>query len=88
MTIFTSYLIKYWQPLFMLAVGLSAVLFIGYAQWFGNVRKKTVQWIARYIFRDKLGSEQSADSLFMVVTSFLVAIGAVWVIVAILFLAN
>lgn len=88
MNAFISYLVTYWQPLFMLLVGIIAVLLIGYMQWFGNVRKRAVQWIAEYIFRNKLGSEQSADSLFMVVTSFIVAIGGVWIVVAILFLTN
>ena len=85
---FTTYLATSWQPLLMLLIGLCAVLLVGYIQWFGSTRKTIVQWIGKYIFRDKYGSQQSADSLFMVITSFLVAVGGVWIVVAILFLTN
>jgi hypothetical protein len=57
-----------------------------YLNWYGDTKVRSVRWIAKNIFRNKFGSEANAESLFKVLTSYLGAIGAVGIIVAILYL--
>ena len=80
----SSYIATNWQPLSGLIIGLAMIaLFIClYTRW----RKGSVQWIAKYIFRNQMMSEKSAESLLNVLIGFLFAIGGIWVILALVFL--
>lgn len=80
----TSYLTVFWQPLSGFVIGAIVLAFVGYINWYGAVKKDTVRWIAKHIFHDEFKSEASADGLFMVVTSILLAIG--WIMVGVAFL--
>jgi hypothetical protein len=79
-----SYLTVFWQPLSGLVIGAIVLVFVGYVNWYGTVKKDTIRWIAKHIFRNEFRSEMSADGLFMVVTSFLLAIG--WIMIGVAFL--
>jgi hypothetical protein len=83
-----SYITFYTQPLIGLLIGLVILAFVGYVNWCGTVKADTVRWVARYIFCNQFRSEQSADGLFMVVTSFVLAIGGMWVVLALLYLVH
>lgn len=80
----TSYLIKNWQPIFGLILGLLfIVLFcLLYTRW----RKASVQWIAKHIFRNQLMSEKSANSLYNVLISFIPVVGVIWAVLALVYL--
>jgi hypothetical protein len=84
MNTFTSYIIKYWQPLSGLIVGiLLIVLFcLLYTRW----RKAPVRWIAKHIFGNQFMSEKSADGLYNVLISLIPVVGGLWIILALLYL--
>ncbi len=84
MNTFTSYIIKYWQPLSGLVIGLLLIILfcLLYTRW----RKTPVEWIAKHIFRNQLMSEKSATGLFNVIISFIFMIGGLWVILALVYL--
>ncbi len=81
---FMTYITEYWAPLSGMLIGLLIVAFfiLLKTRW----KKKSVQWVARVIFRNQIMSEKSAESLFNVVTSFLLTLGGLWIILALLFL--
>jgi hypothetical protein len=81
-----TYLQTYFQPLAGLLIAFAIVALVGYINWYGDTKARAVQWIAKNIFRNKFGSEASAESLFKVLTSYLGAVGAIGIIVAILYL--
>lgn len=84
MNTFTSYMIKYWQPLSGLIIGLLLIILfcLLYTRW----RKKSVEWVAKHIFRNQLMSEKSATGLYNVVISFIPLVGAIWIVSALLYL--
>jgi hypothetical protein len=81
-----AYLLKEWPSILVLVGG---VLLVGIFLCLHLVLKpRIVQWIAKYIFRNNLFSEKSAEGLFNVAVSFIGAIGGIWIIFAIYFLTN
>jgi hypothetical protein len=80
--------IDYWQPLSGLGIGLLILAFVGYMNWFGTTKRRTIEWIARRAFHNEFNSQQSADGMFMVATSILLAIGWIMVGVSLLYLSN
>ena len=84
MNTLTSYIIKYWQPLSGLVIGLLLLILfcLLYTRW----RKAPVQWIAKHIFRNQIMSEKSASSLYNVLISFIPVIGVIWAVLALVYL--
>jgi hypothetical protein len=81
-----AYLLKEWPPILVLGAG---VLLVGVFLYLHLVLKpKIVKWIAKYIFRNQVFSERSAEGLFNVAVSFIAAIGGIWIIFAIYYLTN
>ena len=78
------YILKYWQPISGLMIGL--VLIVLFCFLYTRWRKIPVQWIAKHVFRNQIMSERSADSLFNVVISFIPVIGGIWIVLALLYL--
>jgi uncharacterized membrane protein len=76
------------QPLFGLLIGTFLLAFVAYINWYGTLKKDVIKWIASYIFRNAFRSEVSADSLFMVTSSFTLCIGGIWIILAFLYLSS
>jgi hypothetical protein len=81
-------LIDYWQPLSGLGIGLLILAFVGYMNWFGTTKQRTIEWIARRAFHNEFNSKQSADGMFMVATSLLLAMGWIMAGVSLLYLSN
>lgn len=79
-------IIKFWQPLSGLVLGVAMLAFAGYTNWYGMTKADIVRWIAKHIFHDKFRSEASADNLFMTATSFLLMFGGIMIVVALLYL--
>lgn len=81
---FMLYVIKYWQPLSGLIIGLLLVTLFCflYTRW----RKKPVEWISKHIFRNQFMSEKSANGLYNVLISFIPMIGGLWIVLALLYL--
>jgi len=82
----STYLLTYWQPLVILAVGILALILAGYLNWYKNIKSNTVRWIAKNVFRNSFRSEMSATNMFMVGSSILLAFGLLWIGIAILYL--
>jgi hypothetical protein len=81
-----TYVLTYWPPIVILLAGSGLVAFFLYLHL---VRKAdSVRWIAKYIFRNQLMSEKSAEALFDIATSFVVTVGGLWIILAIYYLTN
>jgi hypothetical protein len=80
-----SYLITYWQPISGLFIG--AFMVIAYLYLYTSKAKRIIPWMAKYIFRNQIFAERSAESLFNVVTSFLFMGGGLLIILAIYFLS-
>ena len=83
-----TYLTIYWQPLLLLLMGTFIVIFFVCIQRFGDIKQKAVHWLATIVLRNKFMSEKSINDLFTVVAGFLVSIGGIWIILAILYLTN
>jgi hypothetical protein len=83
-----NYITFYIQPLIGLFIGLMILAFVSYTNWHGTVKVDTVRWIGKYIFRNQFRSEKSADGLFMTITSFLLAIGGILIVIALLFFGH
>jgi hypothetical protein len=81
-----NYITFYIQPIIVLLIGIVILVFVGYINWYGTIKANAVRWIGKYIFRNQFRSEQSADGLFMVGTSLMLAIGGILVVLAVLFL--
>jgi hypothetical protein len=56
--------------------------------WYGDIKEKSVQWIANKIFGGKYKSDISADNLFMHITTVILIIGILWVGLAFGYLFN
>jgi len=81
-----AYVQYYFQPLSGLLIGSVIVLFVCYINWYGDIKANTVRWIAKKIFGDGFRSAESADHLFMTITSLLLAGGGILIILALLYL--
>jgi hypothetical protein len=81
-----SYIITFWPPLLILFAGAGLVAFFLYLHL---LRKAdSIRWMAKYIFRNQIMSEKSAEGLFNTATSFVVTVGGLWIILAIYYLTN
>jgi predicted PurR-regulated permease PerM len=81
-----SYLRAHWPPLVGLLIGSLIVAFFLYLHL--RQKRNIVRWIARYVFRNQIMSDRSAESLFNVVTSFIAGVGGLWIILALYYLTN
>ncbi len=86
MNAFIQYVATYWQPLLILLMGVGLLTFVGYINWYKQTKQSVVGWVARQVFRNGFRSDVSADNLFMTITSFLLALGGIWIVVAVLYL--
>ena len=75
-----------WQPLSGLLIGVALIAL--YLYLYLTRHKTFIPLIARHVFRNQLMSEQSAESLFNVVTSYMFVIGGVLIILALFYLTN
>lgn len=84
MTDSVNYLITYWQPISGLFLG---ALLVGIFLYI-HTRKKAsfIRWIAKNVFRSQFMAEKSAEGLFNVATSFVLTVGGLLIILAILYL--
>jgi len=82
------YIQVYSQPLLVLLIGLVILTLIGYANWYGGIKERSVQWIARKIFRSGHKSDISANHLFMTVTVILLWIGIIWTGIGLMYLVQ
>lgn len=78
-----DYLITYWQPLSGLLIGILVLglFFILHLRW----KKPIIEWVVMKVFRD-ISYMQSTESFFNVVVSFLFTMGALMIILALMFL--
>ena len=63
----------------MLLVGVAVISFVGFMNWYGGIKEKSVKWIANKSFGGKYKSDISADNLFMHVTTIILIVGILWV---------
>jgi hypothetical protein len=83
-----AYIHFYLQPLIVLLVGVAVISFVGFMNWYGDIKEKSVKWIANKIFGGKYKSDISADNLFMHITTIILIIGILWVGLAFGYLFN
>jgi hypothetical protein len=74
-----AYVDLYFQPLIVLLVGVAVISFVGLMNWDGNIKEKSIKWIANEIFGGKSKSDISAENLFMHVTTIILTVGILWV---------
>ena len=72
-------------PTLGIIVGLAILFFVGYINWYGNIKAKSVDWISQKLYRKSVGSEALSDGLFMTITSILLAMGGILIIYSVLF---
>jgi hypothetical protein len=53
------------SPLLTLIIGATVLVFVGYINWYKNVKGDAIRWIAATIYRKGFHSESLADGLFM-----------------------
>lgn len=82
------YLVAHCQPLLGGCIGACALAIVTFANWYGTVKSDTARWIGQHVFGDNVTSEQSGNGLFMVISSILLAIGWIWMGLAIMYLSN
>jgi hypothetical protein len=82
-----NYAVNYHQPLIGLFVGILLLIFVATINWAGNIKPRTVSWLARKIYRNSHKSIELADGLFMVLTTYLLIAGLFLVFFAYVFLA-
>jgi hypothetical protein len=78
----------YSQPLIILVFGLAILSFVGYMNWYGDIKMKSVRWITKTIFKGKFRSDISADNLFMNLTAIVLVFGLMWVALGLGYLFN
>jgi hypothetical protein len=83
-----AYIHFYLQPLIVLLVGVTIICFVGFINWYGDIKEKSVKWIANKIFGGKYKSDISAENLFMHVTAIILIVGIMWVGLAFGYLFN
>lgn len=83
-----NYLIMYNQPLVGLVMGSILLSFVGYINWYGNVKTNSIKWITSRFFHNEPRGEMSANSLFMVFSSLILAIGGILTVLAFLYLSH
>ena len=86
MSTLSHYLYTYWAPLLVLVAGsvlITLFLFIHLLK-----KQEIIRWMAKYIFRNQIMAEKSAEGLFNVATSFVVTVGGLWISLAIYYLTN
>lgn len=81
-----QYITVYAQPLAGLIAGIAIFAFIAVMNWYGNLKQRTVAFIAHAIYGNHPFATRSADGIFMVVTSLLLAVSGILIILALLFL--
>ena len=70
-------------PIIGLLLGVLILIFVGYINWYGNIKVISVRWLAKKMFRNALDSKISANNLFMTATSLLLALGGIIVVYSI-----
>jgi hypothetical protein len=83
-----QYITYYLQPLVGLLAGMAIIAVVAYLNWYGTIKKDVVAWISSSVFGAKMGSEESADGLFMAVTGFGIMFGGLWIVLAMLYLSH
>jgi hypothetical protein len=83
-----NYISYYAAPLVGIIIGLTTLSFIGYMNWYGEIKAKCINWLAEKFFRNNPNKKVDADSIFMTITSYLLAIGGLCILISILFLSN
>jgi hypothetical protein len=67
---------------------MATLAFVGFLNWYGRLKLVIVRWVARNIFRNGFRSDTSADGLFMVLSSIFIAMGMMWIGIAMLYLTS
>ena len=80
--------ISHQPPLLNFLLGVFLLVVVGFTNWYGDIKVRSVQWIGKKICLPVFGTEDGADGVFMTITGFLLAIGGVWVIYSLLFLTR
>jgi hypothetical protein len=83
-----SYMVFYWQPITGLFLGLFLFASVIYANYNSSIKSRIIRWIARRLFGNELGSDLSANSLFSVLSSFVVVAAWIWTGLAVMYLWN
>ena len=86
MSTLSQYLYTYWAPLLILVAGSVLVALFLYLHLLK--KQEIIRRMAKYIFRNQIMAEKSAEGLFNVATSFVVTVGGLWMILAIYYLTN
>ncbi len=58
-----------------LSIGIGILVFVGYINWYGNIKRDSVAWIGKKICRPLFGDEAQADGIFMGITVNLLVLG-------------
>ncbi len=65
----------------LITLGALILGFVGFINWYGNIKNNTVQWIGKKISKPLFGDEKIlADGLFMWITSGLLALGILLIV--------
>jgi hypothetical protein len=86
MELISRYIDANWQPLSGLCIGVA--LMSVYFYIYLTRHRLAIPIIAKHVFRSQQMSERSAEGLFNVLTSYIFAIGGIWIIAALFYLAN
>lgn len=77
------------SSLLCLFFGILVLSFVGYINWYGNIKRDSVAWIGKHISKPLFGDESLlADDLFMGVSVCLLVIGGFLTLPLILFLES
>lgn len=76
------------QPLAGLCIGIAIFAFISFLNWYGDIKARAVEQIAHALYGDHPLASQSADGIFMYLTSVGVLVSGILIILALLFLTN
>lgn len=85
---FIEYFVYNFQPLSGLILGVLILIFVCFINWYGDLKHRSSKFIEAKLFQNDPRSEMSANGVFMTLTSFLVMIGGILIVVAMLFLNN
>ena len=83
-----SYIVFYWQPITGLFLGLLLFGSVFYTNYNPSVKSKIINWIARRLFGNQIGSDTSANSLLSVLSSFVAVAAWIWMGLVVMYLWN
>mgnify|MGYP001767863278 CR=1 FL=1 len=84
----SQFIYIYAQPFIDLATGLLIFGIVATFNWYGDLKQRTINWLALRLYGTHPFAKQSALSVFMVITAYATLFSGILVIVALLFITN